>query len=181
MAQEQTQKNKKLIALLKDFESGNIEKQLEAIKALKVHGNETIIEPLVNELCLTKSNDLKAEIVDVLNNAKSTKVPEKLIYCLQQEKYKSVQQILLASIWNSNLDYRKYLAQIVQITLKGELLDALECLTIIENFEEIPSEESINEALVLLGNFLHENKNGSPKNDLLIEIGIVLKKMNDSL
>ena len=116
-----------------------------------------------------------------MNNAKSTKVPEKLIYCLQQEKYKSVQQILLASIWNSKLDYRKYLAQIVQITLKGELLDALECLTIIENFEEIPSEESINEALVLLGNFLHENKNGSPKNDLLIEIGIVLKKMNDSL
>lgn len=181
MAEEKNQ-NKKLVALLKDFESGKIEKQLEAIKALKIHGNQTIIEPIVNELCQSKSDELKAEIVDVLNNAKSTKVPEQLIYCLQQEKYKSVQQILLASIWNSNLDYKNYLPQIVQVTLNGEFLDALECLTIVENFEEMPNEEVINEALVLLGNYLHENRDkSSPKIDLLIEIGLVLKKMNDSL
>lgn len=181
MAEEKNQ-NKKLVTLLKDFDTGKVEKQLEAIKGLKIHGNETIIEPLVKTLSTTNSAELKIEIVDLLNNAKSSKVPAKIIECLLQEKYKSVHQVLLASIWNSNLDYKNYLPQIVKVTLQGELLDALECLTIIENFEEQPNEESINEALVMLGNYLHENKNNSsPKIDLLIEIGIVLKKMNDSL
>jgi len=115
-----------------------------------------------------------------LNNTKSSLVPAKIIACLENKKYANCRQILLASIWNSGLDYREFLPQILTATLEGDIMDALECVTIVENFEGVPEDEELNEALVILGNYLSENKKeSSPKIDLLIELGVLLKRMND--
>lgn len=175
-------RGKKLKTLLADLKSKEIDKQILAVQEMKIHGNESIIEPLILVLSTTKSNELKQEIVDVLNNVKSSAVPEKIMACLANDKYENCRQIILASIWNSGLDYRDYLPEIITETLKGDLMDVLECVTIVENFEGIPEEEELNESLVILGDYLTAHKSeSSPKIDLLIEIGVLLKRMNDSI
>ena len=181
MAHEENIRGKRLKALLADLGSKDSEKQMAAVQGMKTHGNETIIEPLIQTLCASKSEQLKQEIVDVLNNVKSSKVCEKIILCLGSKKYVGCRQELLASIWNSGLDYREYLTEIIMAGVDGDLMEALECVTIVENFEGIPSEEVLNESLVVLGNYLSDHKNeSSPKMDLLIQIGILLKRMNDA-
>jgi len=53
---------------------------------------------------------------------------------------------------------RDYLPEIITETLKGDLIDALECVTIVENFEGSPEEEELNESLVILGDYLTAHK-----------------------
>jgi hypothetical protein len=181
MTNEEDIRGKRLKALLQDLNSKSSEKQIAAVQAMKIHGNETIIEPLVEVLAKTSSEELKFEIKEVLNNVKSSKVPAKIIACLGTKKFATCRQELLASIWNSGLDYHDYLTEIIAATLQGDLMDALECVTIVENFETAPAEEELNEALVVLGDYLSTHKNeSSPKIDLLIQIGILLKRMNDA-
>lgn len=179
MAEEKS-KNKKLQLLLSDLSGKDLAKQIDAVKGLCAHGNETILEHLLDAWALTKSEDLKFEIEDLLNNIKSTKVPKQIMACLTNKKYASQKQLLLASIWNSGLDYNNYVADLVAIALESDLLEVFEVETIIENLEGIPSDEVLSESLVLLGNYLNEHKHeSSPKIDLLIQIGVLLKKLND--
>jgi len=180
MTNEENIRGKRLKALLVDFTSKDLDKKIAAVQAMKMHGNETVIEALVKELSSTKHEELKEEIIELLNNTKSSLVPAKIIACLENKKYANCRQILLASIWNSGLDYREFLPQILTATLEGDIMDALECVTIVENFEGVPEDEELNEALVILGNYLSEQKKeSSPKIDLLIELGAMLKRMND--
>lgn len=179
MAEEKS-KNKKLQLLLTDLSSKDEAKQLEAVEGIRAHGNETTIEPLLDAWALTKSADLKFEIEDLLNNIKSTKAPKQIMICLVNKKYAAQKQMLLASIWNSGLDYNIYIADLLSIALESDLLEVFEVETIIENLEGAPSDEVISESLVILGNYLTEHKHeSSPKIDLLIQIGVVLKRLNE--
>jgi hypothetical protein len=177
---EEKSKNKKLQLLLADLTGKDLTKQLEAVEALHTHGNETIIEPLLDTWATTKSEALKFEIGELLNNAKSSKVPKQIMACLVNKKYAAQKQMLLSSIWNSGLDYHNYISDLVAIACESELMEVFEVETIIENLEGLPSDEVLNEALLTLGNYLSEHKNeSSPKIDLLIQVGVMLKRMND--
>ena len=181
MTNEENIRGKRLKALLVDFTSKDLDKQIAAVQAMKIHGNETVIDALVKELSTTKHSELKEEIIELLNNTKSSLVPAKIVACLENKNYANCRQILLSTIWNSGLDYREFLPRILSVTLQGDMMEALECVTIVENFEGVPEDEELNESLVILGNYLSEHKNeSSPKIDLLIELGVILKRMNDS-
>ena len=182
MAKPDSLKARKLISLLEVLEKGTPEKRLESIQSLKVHGDETTIKPLVE--CLMKEDDdsVKKEIISLLNTTKSTKVPVEIIKCIENDAYQKVHQILLASIWNSGLDYTQYMEQIVACTIKGDLMHAIECITIIENIEGEFLETQIMEPIILLKKYLVEKKNSDdPKNEILKEILITLQTINDSL
>ena len=97
MAEEKS-KNKKLELLLADLAGKDLTKQLEAVESLRSHGNETVIEPLLDTWGSTSSGELKAAIVDLLNNTKSSKVPKQIMACLANKKYTAQKQMLLSSI-----------------------------------------------------------------------------------
>jgi len=177
---DEKSKNKKIQLLLKDLKSKESSKQLEAVSSLRTHGNETCIEPLLETWDSTKSDELKFEIEDLLNNIKNSKVPAVIMACLSESKYQNQKQILLASIWNSGLDYHNYIAQLISIAIESELIEVLEVETIIENLEYVPSDEVLSESLLILGNYLNDHKSEtSPKIDLLIQIGVILKRLNE--
>lgn len=179
MAEEKS-KNKKLQLLLADLTSKDIAKQLAAVESLHAHGNETAIVPLLDTWATTRSEELRYEIAELLNNAKSTRVPKEIMACLANKKYSAQKQMLLSSIWNSGLDYHDYISDLVAIACESDLLEVFEVETIIENLEGIPSDEVLSESLVILGNYLSEHKDeSSPKIDLLIQIGVMLKRLNE--
>ena len=174
--------NKKVVELIKQLELKEPKDVIKAIKALKMHGDETAIEPLVRLYATTKNNAIQNEIVDLLNSIKSTKVPAVLIPCLVNSDYVNARQVMLSSIWNSNLDYTDYLSEIVDAAQKGEMMDAMECLTILENMEGTLSEEKIMDALVSIKSYLSEKTAvNTPKMGLLREVAMLLSEINDSL
>jgi len=177
---EEKSKNKKLQLLLADLQGKELTKQLEAVESLRSHGDETTIEALLDTWAATKSEELKFEIEDLLNTIKFTTVPKQIMTFLHNPKYAAQKLMLLSSIWNSGLDYLDHIADLVAIACESELLEVFEVETIIENLEGVPSDEVLNEALVILGNYLNAHKNeSSPKIDLLLQIGVMLKRMND--
>jgi len=179
---EQKKTNKKVTELINKLNSKESKEIINAIKSLKIHGNETAIEPLIKLYTVTKNNAVKNEIVDLLNSIKSTKVPPVLISCLTNTKYKSASQVMLGSIWNSNLDYTEYLSEIINAAQIGEMMDAMECLTILENMEGTLTEENIMDALVNLKSYLVENSTvNTPKMGLLREVAMILTEINESL
>ena len=182
MAKSESIQSKKIKSLLFDLLETNIKKQVSAIKSLKVHGNESVIRPIVEVLVSTEDELLRSEIIDLLNTIKSTKVPSQIAKCLTDESLKSVHKILLASVWNSGLNYTSYLKEIVQATVHGDMMSAIECITIIENIEDEFSEEDIFEPLLILKEYLNSNKDiDGTKKELLLEITTTLQKINDNL
>jgi len=97
----------------------------------------------------------------------------------QNPEFENHKIILLTSIWSSGLDYKKYVAELVQLAIEGDVQEIFEIETILDNFEFIPADDVLNEALLILGNYLNEHKENSTKNDMLIQLGVILKRMND--
>ena len=179
---EKKKPNKKVAELVKKLNAPEPKEVIKAVKSLKIHGNENTIEPLIQLYINTTNNAIQNEIIDLLNSIKSTKVPPVLISCLVNEKYKTASQVMLSSIWNSNLDYTDYLSEIVSIAQNGEMMDAMECLTIIENMEGTLNEDKIMDALVNLKSYLVENSNeNTPKMGLLREVAMILTEINETL
>jgi hypothetical protein len=177
-----TKPNKKVVELLKKLDSKEPKDIISAIKSLKVSGDKTVIEPLVNLYSTTQNNAIKTEISDLLNTLKSTETPQEVIKCLSNPKYDDARTMLLSSIWNSNLDYTLYLDEIVKAATRGDMMDAMECLTIIENMEGTLDEQKIMDPLIDLKSFLVENMgDNSQKTQLLKEVAQVLTEINDSL
>lgn len=180
MSDKESSKKKKLKALLADVKSVDQKKQLEAVKALRIHGDETIIATLLDLYLLTDSEKIKREVEDILNTIKLTAAPAEIVRLLGEKKYSSLRQVLLTSIWNSGLDYRDYLKEIVEATIQGDMMIALECITIVENIEGSLSEEQLFEPIIVLKEYLVANKEEqSPKMDLLKEILVFLQAQND--
>lgn len=182
MATQETLEQKKIKDLLSELASKDEKRQIKAVKALKVCGNETIIEPLLTVLVSNPSPALESEIVDLLNTIKSTKVPAEIAKALQNSRFISVRLTLLASIWNSGLDYRPFLTEIVTAGVEGEMLHALECITIIENIEDELSEDQLFEPLIVLTNYIASNKSEQgTKMDMIREITQELQNRNNLL
>lgn len=182
MSTQETLEQKKIKDLLSELASKEEKRQIKAVQALKVCGNETVIEPLLVVLSNDPTDPLQKEIMDLLNSAKSTKVPAEIAKALVNSRFKSIRQLLLTSIWNSGLDYRPYITEIVTAATEGEMLDALECITIIENIDEEFTEDQLFEPLIVLTNYISSNKSEQgPKMDLIKEITQELQNRNNLL
>ena len=173
---------KKVLELLKQLDHSEPKEVIKAINGLKTHGNETVIEPLIKLHSKSSNNAIKAEIENLLNSVKSTKVVEEVINCLVDNTYKNSHQAILSSIWNSSLDYSSYLDEIVVASINGDLMEAMECLTIFENLEGEITEEKILNPLLTVNQFLNDNSGSEdPKYTLFLEIAHILQNLNNAL
>lgn len=182
MAENKTTAEKKIKSLLADLSSADEAIRLGAVQALKVNGNETVIEPLLLVLVSDPAVAVKQEIADLLNTTKSSKVPAEIAKALLDARFVEIRQTLLSSIWNSGLDYAPYLKEIMIAGTQGEMMDALECITILENMETDLTEDEIFEPLLVLTEYLGANPSETgPKMDLLKEVAETLKQKNNLL
>ena len=182
MSTQETLEQKKIKDLLSELASKDEKRQVKAVQALKVCGNETVIEPLLVVLASQRGTPVEKEIMDLLNAAKSTKAPAEIARALRDNRFLEIRQLLLSSIWNSGLDYRPYITEIVTAATEGEMLHALECITIIENIEDEFSEDQLFEPLIVLTNYISSNKSEQgPKMDMIKEITQELQNRNNLL
>jgi hypothetical protein len=181
MTKKETVKQNKIKELLSTLANGDNKEQVKAVQGLKVHGNETIIESLLLVLANDPNPALYSEIVDLLNTPKSTKVPAEIAKALVDKRFVDIRHTLLTTIWNSGLDYRPHLAEIATAATEGEMMDALECITIIENIEGEMTEDQLFEPLIVLTEYLGSTKDDGPKLDLIREVTSTLQNINNML
>lgn len=175
-------KSKKIKSYILQLKEKDKVKKLEAIQLMKASGDESCVIPLVEELNVSDSPEVITAIVDVLNTAKLSGVPAEIARCLSNHSYSDVHKHLLSSVWNSGLDYRPYLKEIVGATLQGGLEEAIECITIIENLDGPFNEEQIFEPILILREYMvSHNEEESTRLTLLNEAMFMLQEINNQL
>ena len=176
------QRKLKIVKLLGDIESGIPAKVTTALDSLQIHGDHTVIEPLIQAIDLQTDEKSIAEIIEFLSSLKSTKAVKTVMDCLRNPDFSHQQIRILSTIWNSPLDYSPFVAEFIALAVKGDFLVTLECLTILENLDGPFDESSLLEAQLLLKEY-HDGLylKDAQKDHLISEIALLLKDMDRSI
>lgn len=172
----------KLQTILNDLQSNDEKKVSKAIKSLEANGNAHVIKPLADLLMNTESDKNKSEVLELLSSLKDTSTVVEMMEVITDESYLPVRQELLSTIWNMKVDFSDYIDDFVEIASKGDFLEALDCLTIIENMEGPFMEENILECQLHLKNYLEvPGAKEEKKAEILSEIAIKIRDFNEDL
>jgi uncharacterized Zn finger protein len=167
---------KKITQLFQDLYSENAAKVTSALDALQVYGNHTIIKPLFEFVQKTNNDHSRKEVIEFLSNLKDTPSKAEVMKNVHDKNFKSIQNIILSTIWNSPLDYSEFLNDFVLLAVKNDYLTSLECLTIIENLEGPFEEQAILESQLHLKDYLDgKYEKSSEKDNMISEIAILIK------
>lgn len=169
---------------INEYLSSQDDKQIKkALSGLKVDGDATVIVPLADLLL----NDLEQkkyqkDILEIFSSLKDTSTVEAMIELLRNEHYSSIRQLLLSTIWNTSLDYTNYLSDFVMIACEGDFMEALDCLTILENLTGPIEERHILEAQWHLKEYLEDT---APKEErkaqIISEIALFIKDADQEI
>ena len=166
----------KVKLLIDELNSGNQSKISASIKALQANGDISILEPMVSLLLSNISDKIKAEVMEFLSSLKDTDSVDEIMRILKDPAYNVVRGNILATIWNSPLNYSYYLADFVEIAVEGDFMEAVECLTIIENLEGPFEERYVLESQLHLQDYAKDTNPKDPKKaQIMSEIAILIK------
>ena len=179
----ESRKNKINHLLLSEIDVKNHTKLKSTLDALAVSGTKEILPTLVQ---LMNSDDIEATenkmIGEFLATIKDESAIEEFISMIQDENFIQHKRILLTAMWNSTLDFSWYIDVIVKNAVEGSMIDALDCLTIIENMEGPFIESKILEAKLILIDYLENQPTmDEQKQSFLQSIALKLKTIQIEL
>jgi hypothetical protein len=166
----------KVRRLLEDLNSGNETKISSALKALQLNGDSSVLNPIADLLKTDISAKNRQEIIDFLSCLNDSSTIDSMIEIVKDSNYLSIRQELLSTMWNNKLDYTYYLPEFVEIAVEGSFMEALECLTIIENLEGPFEERHILESQLHLKEYINDKSPKDPqKAQIMSEIALLIK------
>ncbi len=176
-ASKNTKKQEKVLILLEDLRSESVNKVKTALDALQILGEPSILKDIILAININDAHSEKNNlIIEFLSSLKDTSCRDEIIKLLEDASMNQYRQIILSTIWNSPIDYSEYIDLFVKIACEGDLIEVLDCLTIIENMEGPFEEEQIMEAKLLLNNYTESKQNTLPQKEQLIsEIALILR------
>ena len=170
------QQKLKISQFLKDIESGNDAKVNSGLKGLEANGDPSVLPALVNLLKTDLSEKTKEEILEFFRGLKDSNSIPVMIGILNNDDFIEQRQSVLSTIWNTKLDYAAYIADFVGIATEGNFMEALECLTILENLDGPFEERHILESQLFLKEYLEDESPKDPqKAKLISEIALLLQ------
>lgn len=184
-AERAEERKAKVKLILKDINSGQEKKIIEGLKALKVNGDDNVIQPIIDVWNKGVSPNAENEIITFLGDIKSTSSAQSIMDILLDEEYNEIHLSLLTTIWNSKVDYSEFIVEFVKLAVHYDFMVALECLTIIENMEGPFEEHHILDAEILLREFAenhNENKTEDEKKvQLILEISKLVRSFDERI
>lgn len=163
--------------LISELNSDDSKIVLKAIKKAKDKGTKDIIPALLTTYS-AGNEKIKAEIKALLGELKVTNTLPILITSLHSAD-NEISELILSSIWNSNLDAADYIPEIVEAACTKGYMAAFEALTILENLEGPFEEEKISEAKLLLNEYF--SKDPGETDELLKTILEIINRMDNSI
>ena len=172
----------KLQSIMLDLNSGDSKKMMKAIKALEKNGDSSVIKPVVEILMNGLPEKQQSSLIELLCSLKDTSVVVEMMEVLEDEKFLPARQMVLSAIWNMKIDFSGYIDDFVYIATVGDFMEALDCLTIIENLEGPFLEEDILECQLHLKNYMESNPpHDEQRSHILSEIALLIKEINMNL
>ncbi len=174
--------SKKVQQLIKDLGAKEENKVLKTFTLLEADGNEYVLRPVV-ELYLThKSETIKEKAIEFLSNLSDSSATPEMIEIIRDDKYLTIRQYILNTMWQSKLDFSPFLAEFVSIACEGSFLETFECLTIIENLEGPFEENQTLESQLYLKEYLETEKGKvEARDELISDIAVLIKDFDRAI
>ena len=123
--------------------NSNPERVISAINRIEEKGNKLYLPLLFELLASNPENEVEKEIQKLLGTVKSKDTVPYFTEALKEERFKSIQKILLTACWQNGLDFTAYWPLFVDIVISEEWETAFEAFTVIENMDYLPETETV--------------------------------------
>ncbi len=167
------------------------EKKVKGLSVLLAEGNSSLIseaigllredEPFEGAISLLTSFYDKSEdkpvrnaIEGFMNDLKDQSVCREVITEIRKPFKQSTISMLVASCWQSGLDYSEYSADMAEVFLRSDYVTALECLTVIEESVQELSPAKRKEIINIIEGYPHQASD--EKTGLTHELISILKQ-----
>ncbi|MFM7644307.1 MAG: hypothetical protein ACKO5N_05895 [Sphingomonadales bacterium] len=152
-----------------------------ALFIYKEYGNLSILPTLFNAL-QGRERTQQQLILGFLADVNDSDAAEVFVNYLQDELVADARKLILSAIWNSKLPFDAHLPFFVMLATQGDYLEALDCLTIIENMAGPFEEAQLLEAQLLLKEYIEERAPQSDQKALIMsEIAWFVKEQNEGI
>lgn len=152
-----------------------------ALQIYKDYGNVDIL-PNLFSIVAGRERSQQQAILGFLADVKDTDAIESFISFLEEETNPESRKLVLSAIWNSKLPFDAHLPFFVMLATQGDYLEALDCLTIIENMAGPFDESQLLESQLLLKEYIEER---APQTDqkaqIMSEIAWFVKEQNEGI
>ncbi|MBN1597763.1 MAG: hypothetical protein JW894_05675 [Bacteroidales bacterium] len=105
---------------------------LAKLRELKSSGNVSILPLILDLIADSKSEIVRSEVLSFISDLKDEKSVPVIINYIDNNKCGEHLSELIASCWQSRLNYSKYLISFARCFVNGEYQTALESFTVIE-------------------------------------------------
>lgn len=174
-------KKVKLSEALKQFQSNVETDVLAALKLFEQQGDISIL-PMVFEKLRSCELIIEKAILGFLSDIQKIEAKAIFIQFLTEEKEQVLRQKVLTTLWNSKLTYDEHLPFFVMLASTGDFMQALECLTIIENMQGPFAEHELLESQLLLKEYVEESMSeDEQKRQIMSEIAWFIKEQNEGI
>jgi hypothetical protein len=171
----------KIAETIVDLKSDSQAKILGALKILETIGDKTVLPALI-EVLRKKDVVVSKAILELIANIQDQEIAEDIVASIRNENDESISQQLLTTIWNSKLDFSESLAEFVSLATEGDFLQALECLTILENLSGPFEEHQLLEAQLYLKDYAEDlEEKEDRKHQIISEIALFIKDQNEGI
>ena len=174
--------SKTLQTAIIDIGSGDQKKMEKGLNTISTKGHTGVIKGLIDLMMKSKDLTLRKKIGILLSNIQDEEAIDVIMNVVNDDDYKSVRADILNSIWNSKLDYSRYIADFVSLAVEGDLMQAVECLTAIENMLGPFQEHDLLEAQLYLKEYHSNRTNESEqKNKIISDVAMFIKDQNEGV
>ena len=167
---------------LLELESGDQKKIDKAIQIISTSGNIALIPMLLDLLLQNGSPLIQKKVMSLLSDITDNNAKEIIIESLKNDAHEKLKTNLINVVWNSKLDFSEYIAEFVALSTQGDLMRAVECLTVIENLTGPFEEHHLLESQLYLKEYYAERrKERDQKDEIIAEIAMFIQEQNDGI
>lgn len=156
---------------------------MSAIHQIEESGNMHVFPLLIETLRKSPLIQVEQAILKLIADIQSEEKVETLMQFIQDEKSPTLRLQLLTCVWNSKQDFSPFLAEIVSLSTEGDFMQALECLTILENMSGPFAENQLLEAQLYLKEYVENlsKENDQRKAQIISDIALFVKEQNEGI
>lgn len=167
---------------LAELELGDKKKTDKAFQTIAKSGNVLVLKELLNMLLNKENAYVNKKIFQLIADISDKAVKEILIDALNDERFESVRTSLINTVWNSKIDFSEFIAEFVALSLQGDFMQAIECLTVIENLAGPFEEHHLLESQLYLKEYYSDlKKERGQKDEIIGDIAVFIREQNDGI
>jgi len=154
--------------MLKGLKSEDLSTLVKTLEKVEKNGDADLISPIIQLGSKRQEEEVQTIIRRILFGIKISAAHPIMLQELKTMESNPFRRVLLSSIWEAGINGLEELDTIVRIAIEGDLYEAIECLTIIEESEGTLNEEKILDSLLLLEAFKSSNEKVDPSKEVIM-------------